>query len=788
MKYTLTFILLLCFGLSVSAQDSGCIYGDCYNGYGKYEWSNGDFYIGNWKNGKQDGQGSYTFKNGGKYFGEYKDGARHGSGTYTWIDGEKYSGQWMSDKQHGEGTHYYTNGTTKAGIWKEGQYQGTITSVTGCIFGDCDNGYGTYVWSTGEKYTGNWSNKKRKGQGDNYFASGEKYSGEWLNDKRHGYGTNTYLDGTEKTGMWEYDRYVGSGSNNYGCISGNCDNGYGVYTWQSGERYEGYWKNKKRNGQGTNYFSTGAYYEGEFKDDKKHGVGFYKYIETSPYESYYGDYNMGKLDGFGTLKWKNGRQYVGEIKNNLFHGQGTMHYADGTVKSGKWENDKFVGSTETKTGCISGNCQNGFGTYISETGNRYTGEFYNGRYHGQGKYTFAAGDEYKGEFQNGAYNGNGTYLFSNGNKYVGEFKNSTYHGIGTLFYANGTTKSGKWENGTFIGEEEDISVPPKIEWLTPSVSNSESTENEVSVKICIKTKSELENVQFYVNDVVKVNYATRGYSVVSSGCDYIIERKVPLTEGENRIRAKVTATSGEAFSDTRIINRKTKSIALKEKRYALVIGNSNYPTAPLKNPANDARAISQKLKSLGFEVAEHTNLSRNDMIREIRAFGNKLAAEKGVGLFYFAGHGLQLQGENYLVPVNARIEKQQDVELESVNLRRIMGEMEYASNEMNIVILDACRNNPFERSFRSGGGNGLASTTAPQGTFIAFATAPGSVASDGSGDNGLYTQELIKIMGEPGLPIEDVFKKVRVNVYQMSDKKQVPWENSSIFRDFYFIP
>ena len=218
----------------------------------------------------------------------------------------------------------------------------------------------------------------------------------------------------------------------------------------------------------------------------------------------------------------------------------------------------------------------------------------------------------------------------------------------------------------------------------------------------------------------------------------------------------------------------------------MVIGNSNYLSAPLKNPENDAMDIAAELKNLGFDVMVYTNTKQNDMKEHIRNFGNKLTANKGVGLFFFAGHGMQLNGENYLIPVDAKIEKEQDVELESVNLKRVMGELDYAQNELNIVILDACRNNPFARSFRSGGGQGLATTTAPTGTFIAYATAPGSVASDGKGKNGLYTEQLLEALRKPGLRIEDVFKDVRKNVYEKSEKKQVPWENSSIFGDFYF--
>ncbi len=785
MKNTFLFLLLIFSVNSVFSQNTGCVYGNCTDGYGKYVWANGDEYIGNWKNGKQDGEGSYTFSTGSKYTGEFKNGLRYGMGTYIWADGEKHTGQWMNDKQHGEGTYYKKDGTILTGVWKEGVYQGKSGEVTGCIFGDCDNGYGTYVWSNGEKYTGYWVNQRRKGQGTNYFANGAKYEGEWANDKRNGYGTNYYVDGTKKSGMWENDRYVGSSSNNYGCISGNCDNGYGIYTWDTGERYEGYWQNGMRNGQGTNYFANGAEYTGNWKDDKKNGYGVYKYHPESQYESYAGDYVMDKMTGNGIFIYKNGQKYIGEFYNNYFHGKGTMYYPDGTSKSGTWEYDKFIKSDEQKSGCVSGNCTNGFGTYVNKSGDIYVGTFKNGYYSGRGKYTFAGGDVYEGEFLNGTYNGQGTYSFASGEKYVGEFKNGTYNGIGTMFYTNGTSKSGLWLDGEFVGNQKK-ETPPEITWLSPQYTNTTSTSKNIKAKICIKSESELENVQFLVNGKIKVNYATRGYTVVNSACDYTIERNIPLENGTNRIVVKVKNAGGEVTSDARIVTIESENNMPSQKRLALVIGNSNYTMSPLKNPVNDAKLMAAELRKLGFEVMSYTDLSQVEMKKHIREFGDKLNRQKGVGLFYYAGHGIQLNGENYLVPVSAVINKEQDVELESVNLKRVLGEMDYAQNDLNIIILDACRNNPFARSFRSGGGNGLATTTAPKGTFIAYATAPGSVASDGTGENGLYTQELVKALEHPGYKIEDVFKEVRNKVYKLSNEKQVPWENSSIFGDFYF--
>lgn len=776
-----------------TGSDPGCVYGDCSNGYGKYEWSNGDYYIGNFMSSKPQGKGSFYYKSGSKYIGEFKNGKRHGTGTYTWYYGKKHTGQWMDDKQSGQGTLYLADGTIKSGVWKDGEYQGKIDEATGCIFGDCNDGFGTYVWPSGEKYSGNWVSGRRKGQGTNYFSTGERYEGEWLDDLRHGYGTNYYVSGEVKAGMWEYDRYIGSSNNNYGCISGDCSNGYGVYTWESGERYEGYWQFDntdnigKRNGEGTNFFANGAKYTGSWKDDKKNGYGTYWYHPESQYDSYTGDFIMDKMTGSGTFKYRSGQKYVGEFLDNYFHGSGTMYYTDGRTESGKWEYDKFVESEESQSGCITGNCTSGFGTYITEGGDKYVGTFVNGLYSGNGTYTFSSGDVYEGEFSDGTYNGEGTYKFISGEKYVGEFKNGTYHGIGTIFYTDGRTKAGKWENGTYIGSTDNVvKTKATVTWLSPEYYTSTSSSKTIKAKLCIKSESDLQNVQIYVNNQLKVNNATRGYKVVNANCDYTIERDIPLDQGENEIKVVVTNAGGESSSDLRVVDMKSDEVISDQKRLALVIGNADYSISPLKNPANDAVDIAAELRALGFEVIEGVNLSQKDMKIKIREFGDKLASQKGVGLFYYAGHGLELNGENYLIPVNAVIAKEQDVELESVNLKRVMGEMDYAQNDLNIVILDACRNNPFKRSFRSGGDNGYASTEAPKGTFIAFGTAPGSVASDGAGENGLYTQELIKALRKPGLKIEDVFKEVRRNVYNLSGEQQLTWQNSSIFGDFYF--
>lgn len=221
-----------------------------------------------------------------------------------------------------------------------------------------------------------------------------------------------------------------------------------------------------------------------------------------------------------------------------------------------------------------------------------------------------------------------------------------------------------------------------------------------------------------------------------------------------------------------------------EERVALIIGNSAYAEAPLLNPVNDARDIARNLESFGFKVILKENANFNDMKRAIREFGRSLHTNS-VGLFYYSGHGMQVSGENYLIPVAAELHNEEEIEYETVNAGFVLAQMEAARNRMNIVILDACRNNPFARSFRSAT-RGLATMNAPTGTLIAYATAPGSTASDGTGKNGLYTEELLAQMNVPGQKIEDVFKRVRANVINRSNAQQTPWEASSLIGDFYF--
>ena len=222
------------------------------------------------------------------------------------------------------------------------------------------------------------------------------------------------------------------------------------------------------------------------------------------------------------------------------------------------------------------------------------------------------------------------------------------------------------------------------------------------------------------------------------------------------------------------------------QRVALVIGNADYQVGRLRNPVNDARAMTQLLRELGFQVDQGINLSRVDMERKIIRFGRRLE-RGGVGLFYFSGHGLEVEGHNYLLPIGAQIKHPEEVRVEAVDADYVLARLDGAKNQLNILVLDACRNNPYSRSFR-GATSGLAQMNAPPGTVIAYSTAPGTVAADGRGQHSPYTQALLENMRRPGLRIEDVFKRVRTRVYRQTGGRQVPWESVSTFSDFYMIP
>ena len=274
----------------------------------------------------------------------------------------------------------------------------------------------------------------------------------------------------------------------------------------------------------------------------------------------------------------------------------------------------------------------------------------------------------------------------------------------------------------------------------------------------------------------------------------------PKTTTEDAVKKQNEASKPVGKPVQQPVRDETSSVAMvsklaevykDEKRYALVIGNSNYAReiGTLKNPVNDATDVATELRKSNFEVQLLTNATYIQIREAMRKFQERLTngpKDQTVGLFYYAGHGVQYQDENYLVPVDANVKFEDDIVRMCFPVQRmVLANMEKTNSRMNIIILDACRNNPFPATTRSVS-QGLGEMRRARGSFIAYATAPGSVASDGEGRNGLYTQELLKALRKPGLTIEQVFKDVRMNVLRLSGDKQFTWDSSNIIGEFYF--
>jgi uncharacterized caspase-like protein len=229
-----------------------------------------------------------------------------------------------------------------------------------------------------------------------------------------------------------------------------------------------------------------------------------------------------------------------------------------------------------------------------------------------------------------------------------------------------------------------------------------------------------------------------------------------------------------------------------ESRLALVIGQSAYRAVPpLPNAANDAKHMAELLNSAGFAVTSADDLSQNDMRQAMSDFAAKVAASgpDTVALVFYAGHGLQIDGENFLIPVDLDPKREADVPLQAVRLNDLLNTLGALHSRIRILMLDACRNNPFP-ALNGSTGHGLAivdTEAGASGSFISYSTSPGSEAEDGSGEDSPYTSAVLLIAKQPNLPIEQAFKQIRVAVNQATEGRQIPWESSSLTSDFKFF-
>ncbi len=401
MKKFLFLTGLLLFSLSL--LEAQCVSGDC-----------------------QNGTGIYLFPSGAKYVGQFQAGKPEGIGSCYYTDGSKYQGQWRLGFPEGEGIRIDSDGTQHRGKWKRGQRVEEPKPIehlaeappppveleepaaepkekeqkqqTGCVSGNCKDGKGIYIYPSGAIYIGEFVNGEIHGIGACYYTDGSKYQGQWVHRYPEGRGTKIFPDGKKWTGYWKKgqpvdeegrivndlfpDRELASDEVQIqsGCISGDCENGRGIYAYPDGSKYEGAFAEGKPNGHGTFY-------------DVK------------------------------------GERYVGDFKNGYRDGEGTLFLTDGSMQSGRWKQGEYVGKPEKKYGCVSGDCRNGRGTFVFESdGARYVGGFKNGKPHGEGVMYYANGEKYSGSWKDGKQEGKGTLVLTDGSRVEGYWVADEYVG------------------------------------------------------------------------------------------------------------------------------------------------------------------------------------------------------------------------------------------------------------------------------------------------------------------------------------------------------------------------
>lgn len=323
---------------------------------------------------------------------------------------------------------------------------------------------------------------------------------------------------------------------------------------------------------------------------------------------------------------------------------------------------------------------------------------------------------------------------------------------------------------------------PKIEWLDFAVT---ANKKEYQMKLGIKSKSKVEEVNVTVNGA-----QSRGIKTIQTdGYDLTVDRTLALSEGVNRIVVSVRNGDGIATSEKVITCQGINPTPIfNDKRIAFVVGNSHYSNSEmnLTNPENDAKDVAEKLKELGFEVVLKLDATLETMDKELSSFKEK-AKDYDVAMFYYAGHGIQNKGVNYIIPTNIENLAEDNLKYKCVNMERVLDVMEDSQCKLKIVILDACRNDPVSRKWhRSAGTRGLSIMNAPTGTIISFSTSPGSTALDGTGRNSPYTQAFLNTLDMPNLDVFHFFQKVGASVLDMTQKAQNPWLSVSFTGDFYF--
>jgi hypothetical protein len=530
-------------------------------------------------------------------------------------------------------------------------------------------------------------------------------------------------------------------------------------------------------------------------------------------DKYVGEGDMASQHGIYTLSSES--RETGEFKDNHLDGSGIRYDAKGTItESGYFEVGNLVGSAYVDPGQFTNTQPNSTQTaeverkavgsdppqisdqWIVDARNgckvfnqnpapnetiEYIGTCANGFASGAGVLTWYLNGKFdqkaEGTWNVGKLNGFATYTFANGNKYVGDFKGDNLQGLGTATYANGTKYFGEFKDNKFNGKG-------TFTFADGSREIGEYKDNYLNGSgIRYDAKGTItESGYFEVGNLVRSAYVdparfANGQLDLTQTAEAAHQREI-----EDGAREQKRAKESKAQQPPAVP-------AAVGKRVAIVIGNAAYKWAPLATPVNDAKDIAAALRESGFETQELLNATQIQMFEATRAFERK-ALSSDVALIYFAGHGAQVKGKNYLIPVNESINSESELIEGAYDAERWLDMFDRLTGtnakRVNIMILDACGGKPFSSRSRSTS-NGLANMDTPFGTFLSFSCAPGEMGiEDHAARNSFFTKHLLTAIKQPNTPIELVFKKVRLAVFEETKGTQIPWVSSTILGEFFF--
>ncbi len=603
--------------------------------------------------------------------------------------------------------------------------QGNQTAWTDC--------FGRLTYPNGGKYVGEFKDDKKNGRGTNIYANGSKYVGEFKDNMRHGRGTETHPNGGKYVGEYKDDN----------------KNGRGTDTYPNGDKNVGEYKDGNIT-QGT-YFHLadnqfkGSKYVGEWKDNSINGQGTYTYANG---DKYVGEFKDNKYNGQGTFTYANGDKYVGELKDDKLNGQGIKYLANGNVdKSGIWKDGVLVQSkfidvaTFTRIPTLSNSASNL--AQLRKTEEQATAHSNLPECNG---------------FKNNCFGtviyGSDDREYGGGGKYVGEFKDGKYNGQGITFLANGKVdQSGIWKDGNLVQSKFiDVATFTKFQYLGPTTAQAPDgqTYAPVTGAASVFTQPDVRPQ----TEVERLREAAEQAKIEKA------ELEAQLAAAQQQAQLKPTAPVGPRLSV-----------------HAIVIGNGAYQgSGRLDNPINDARAMSAKLRQMGFKVTTIENATRSKLVRALVGF-NRGASATDVSMFFYAGHAAQISGINYMLPTDINMNDLSEVPLHGISLNSVIDQ--YLPGKTKLVFLDACRDNPLLQVASRSMTRGLAPISVSEGVMIAYATKDGSVAADGNGKNSPFTKALLQHIDGPD-DISVVLRKVRAEVMQDTDGKQQPWDYNSL--------